>query len=34
MTAFNCVTAANTDPELQKVQEYEAPRLAAHAGCD
>ena len=29
--AFNCVTAANTDPELQKVQEYEAPRLAAQA---
>ena len=28
--AFNCVTRANTDPELQKVQEYEAPRLAAH----
>jgi peptidyl-dipeptidase Dcp len=30
MAAFNCVTGANTDPELQKVQEYEAPRLAAH----
>jgi peptidyl-dipeptidase Dcp len=28
--AFNCVTGANTDDELQKVQEYEAPRLAAH----
>ena len=27
--AFNCVTQANTDPELEKVQEYEAPRLAA-----
>jgi peptidyl-dipeptidase Dcp len=27
--AFNCVTSANTDPELQKVQEYEAPRLSA-----
>jgi peptidyl-dipeptidase Dcp len=27
--AFNCVTAANTDPELEKVQAYEAPRLAA-----
>ena len=27
---FNCVTGANTDDELQKVQEYEAPRLAAH----
>ncbi|MGA3035648.1 MAG: peptidyl-dipeptidase Dcp [Terracidiphilus sp.] len=28
--AFNCVTHANTDDELQKVQEYEAPRFAAH----
>jgi peptidyl-dipeptidase Dcp len=28
--AFNCVTGANTGDELQKVQEYEAPRLAAH----
>ena len=27
--AFNCVTQANSDPELEKVQEYEAPRLAA-----
>jgi peptidyl-dipeptidase Dcp len=27
--AFNCVTAANTDDDLQKVQDYEAPRLAA-----
>jgi peptidyl-dipeptidase Dcp len=27
---FNCVTGANTDDELQKVQAYEAPRLAAH----
>ncbi len=26
---FNCVTGANTDDELQKVQDYEAPRLAA-----
>jgi peptidyl-dipeptidase Dcp len=26
---FNCVTGANTDDALQKVQEYEAPRLAA-----
>jgi peptidyl-dipeptidase Dcp len=26
---FNCVTAANTDDDLQKVQDYEAPRLAA-----
>lgn len=30
MAAFNCVTGANTNPELQKVQQYEAPRLAAH----
>ncbi len=29
--AFNLVTQANTDPELEKVQAYEAPRLAAHA---
>jgi peptidyl-dipeptidase Dcp len=28
--AFNCVTGANTGDELQKAQEYEAPRLAAH----
>jgi peptidyl-dipeptidase Dcp len=28
--AFNCVTGANTDPQLEKVQDYEAPRLAAH----
>jgi peptidyl-dipeptidase Dcp len=28
--AFNCVTGANTDDALQKVQDYEAPRLAAH----
>jgi len=28
--AFNCVTGANTDDDLQKVQDYEAPRLAAH----
>jgi len=27
--AFNCVTGANIDDELQKVQQYEAPRLAA-----
>jgi peptidyl-dipeptidase Dcp len=27
---FNCVTGANLDDELQKVMEYEAPRLAAH----
>ena len=29
MEVFNCVTGANTDDALQKVQEYEAPRLAA-----
>jgi len=29
LNAFDCVTQANTDPELQKVQDYEAPRLAA-----
>ncbi|HTX77076.1 MAG TPA: M3 family metallopeptidase [Terracidiphilus sp.] len=29
MEAFNCVTGANTDDALEKVQEYEAPRLAA-----
>ena len=29
MEVFNCVTSANTDPGLQKVQNYEAPRLAA-----
>ena len=28
--AFNCVTQANTDPELEKAQAVEAPRLAAH----
>ena len=30
MEVFNCVTSANTDDALQKVQEYEAPRLAAN----
>jgi peptidyl-dipeptidase Dcp len=30
MEVFNCVTAANTDDDLQKVQEYEAPRLSEH----
>jgi peptidyl-dipeptidase Dcp len=30
MQVFNCVTSANTDPDLEKVQEYEAPRLAAN----
>ncbi len=29
--AFNLVTQANTDPELEKVQDYEAPRTAALA---
>jgi peptidyl-dipeptidase Dcp len=29
LQAFNLVTAANTDDDLQKVQDYEAPRLAA-----
>ena len=29
MAAFNCVTGANTNDDLQKVQDYEAPRLAA-----
>ncbi|HXD36049.1 MAG TPA: dipeptidyl carboxypeptidase II, partial [Rhodanobacter sp.] len=30
MAVFNGVTAANTNPTLQKVQEVEAPKLAAH----
>jgi peptidyl-dipeptidase Dcp len=30
MLVFNCVTSANTNDALQKAQEYEAPRLAAH----
>jgi peptidyl-dipeptidase Dcp len=30
MFVFNCVTSANTDDDLQKVQGYEAPRLAAN----
>ena len=30
MLVFNCVTGANINDELQKVQTYEAPRLAAH----
>lgn len=29
-TVFNLLTGANTDPELQKIQEEEAPKLAAH----
>jgi peptidyl-dipeptidase Dcp len=31
MAAFNGVTGANLNPELQKVQDLEAPRLAAHS---
>ncbi len=31
MAAFNGVTGANLNPELQKVQDFEAPRLAAHS---
>ena len=31
MMVFNSITAANTDDALQKVQEDEAPKLAAHA---
>ncbi len=31
MAAFNGVTAANLNPELQKVQDIEAPKLAAHS---
>src|ERR1700735_161445 len=30
MSVFDAVTSANTDPVLQKVQETEAPKLAAH----
>jgi len=30
MLAFGCVTGANLNPTLQKVQEIEAPKLAAH----
>jgi peptidyl-dipeptidase Dcp len=30
MAAFHGVTGANRNPELQKVQDFEAPRLAAH----
>ncbi len=30
MLVFNGVTGANLNPDLQKVQDYEAPRLAAH----
>ena len=31
MSAFNAVTGANLNPELQKIQEIEAPKLAAHS---
>jgi peptidyl-dipeptidase Dcp len=31
MSAFNAVTGANLNPELQNVQKIEAPKLAAHA---
>ena len=31
MSAFGAVTGANLNPELQKVQQIEAPKLAAHA---
>jgi peptidyl-dipeptidase Dcp len=31
MAAFNGITGANLNPELQKVQDFEAPRLAAHS---
>ena len=34
MAAFSGVTGANLNPELQKVQDFEAPRLAAHQRCD
>src|SRR5215468_522798 len=30
MLAFNCVAGANLNPTLQKVQQIEAPKLAAH----
>jgi peptidyl-dipeptidase Dcp len=30
MLVFNCITSANTNDELEKVQSYEAPRLAAN----
>ena len=29
-SVFDAVTSANTDPDLQKVQQIEAPKLAAH----
>ena len=30
MSVFDAVTSANTNPELQRVQQIEAPKLAAH----
>jgi peptidyl-dipeptidase Dcp len=30
MSVFDAVTSANTNPDLQRVQQIEAPRLAAH----
>lgn len=30
MAAFNVLTSANIDPQLQKVQQEEAPKLAAN----
>jgi hypothetical protein len=30
MSVFDAVTGANTNPDLQKVQQIEAPKLAAH----
>ena len=30
MSVFDAVTSANTNPDLQKVQQIEAPKLAAH----
>ncbi len=34
MEVFNGITGANMNPDLQKVQDAVAPKLAAHAGCD
>jgi peptidyl-dipeptidase Dcp len=31
MSVFSAVTSANTNPELQRVQQIEAPKLAAHS---
>ncbi len=30
MSVFDAVTSANTNPDLQRVQQIEAPKLAAH----